>query len=97
MVRHVVLLGWTPDATAEQRASVVAALRALPRQIPELCSYTVAENVGHDEGNYDLAIIAEVDDLAGYEAYRDNDAHQALLRDSIRPLIERRAALQISI
>jgi len=96
MVRHVVLLKWRTESTPEQRAATIAQIRTLPSQVTELRSYTVEENVGSDDGNYDLAIIAEVDDLDAYAAYRDNPVHQAVIRDSIRPLLEQRAALQIS-
>lgn len=74
---------------------MIAELRRLPSQVPELRSYTVEQNVGSDDGNYDLAIIAELDDLDGYAAYRDNPVHQAIIRDAIRPWLEQRAALQI--
>ena len=96
MVRHVVLMRWKPDVTAEQRAATIAAIRRTPDHVPELRGYVVEENVGSDEGNHDLAIIAELDDLDGYAAYRDNAAHQALIRDVIRPVLSERAALQIS-
>lgn len=82
--------------TPEQRAATIAQIRTLPRDVPELRSYTVEENIGSDDGNYDLAIVAEVDDLDAYAAYRDNAIHQALIRDAIRPLLEQRAALQVS-
>jgi hypothetical protein len=96
MVRHVVLMSWKSESTPEQRAAAIAQLQTLPSQVPELRVYTVEENIGSDNGNYDLAVIAEVDDLDAYASYRDNQVHQAMLRDSIRPLLENRAALQIS-
>lgn len=97
MIRHVVLLQWKPEARGDQRAAAIARIRTMPSHVPELRTYAVEENVGTDDGNYDLAIIAEVDDLAAYAAYRDNDEHQAILRESIRPLLHKRAAVQVAV
>lgn len=95
MIRHIVLLKWKADTTPEQRAAVLERLQTLPPAIPELRSYTLEENIGTDPGNFDLAIIAEVDDLAAYAAYRDHPLHQAVIHESIRPNLEARAALQV--
>jgi hypothetical protein len=92
--RHVVLLRWTDEATAEQRAAVVDALATLPQLIPELRSYLVGEDVQETEGNYDLAVVADFDDERGYVTYRDHPEHQRILRELIRPILAHRAAVQ---
>jgi hypothetical protein len=95
MFRHVVILGWTESATAEQRRAVVDALATLPPQIPEIRSYRVGEDAGlAAQGNGDLAVVADFDDVAGYVAYRDNPVHQDLIATFIRPILESRSAVQ---
>jgi hypothetical protein len=94
MFRHISLLRWKPDATAAQRAAVPEALRALPSLIPTIRAYTLGEDVHETEGNYDLAIIADFDDKAGYIVYRDNPDHQRLIAELIRPILDSRAAVQ---
>jgi hypothetical protein len=94
MFRHVVLLCWKPDATDEQRTLVHDALLGLPPQIPEIRSYQVGVDVGETDGNFSLAVVADFDDKAGYVVYRDHPAHQRVIRDLIRPILEHRAAVQ---
>lgn len=95
MFRHVVMLRWTEAATAEQRDAVPTALATLPPQIPEIRSYQVGRDAGHAApGNYDLVIVADFDDVAGYETYRDNPVHEDVIARFIRPILESRAAVQ---
>jgi hypothetical protein len=94
MFRHVVLLRFTPESSAEERAGVGDALRTLPSHIPEIRAYSVGEDVGETDGNYNLAVVADFDDAAGYVVYRDNDVHQRIIRDLIRPILASRAAVQ---
>lgn len=94
MFRHVVLLKWSDDSTADQHQSVVDALRGLPAAIPELRSYVLGDDVGVDEGNFSLAIVADFDDVEGYLVYRDHPVHQAVIRELIVPIRESRSAVQ---
>ncbi len=95
MFRHAVMLRWTDTATAEQRDAVPPALATLPPQIPEIRSYQVGVDAGlAGSGNYDLVIVADFDDVAGYETYRDNPVHQDMIARFIRPILESRAAVQ---
>jgi hypothetical protein len=94
MFRHVVLIRWKLGTTAAQRTEVRAALQRLPDVITTLRSYEIGEDVGVTEGNADLAIVADFDDVAGYETYRDHPEHQRVLAELIRPLLETRTAVQ---
>jgi hypothetical protein len=94
MFRHVVLLRWSEAATAEQRAAVPDALETLPPQIPEIRSYRVGRDAGLAPGNFDLVVVADFDDVAGYEIYRDHPVHQDVIARFIRPILESRAAVQ---
>jgi hypothetical protein len=94
MFRHISLLRWKPEATSAQRAAVPETLRRLPDLIPTIRAYTLGEDVHETEGNYDLSIIADFDDKAGYVVYRDNPDHQRMISELIRPILESRAAVQ---
>jgi hypothetical protein len=96
-IRHIVLLKWKTEATPEERDRVVSELRRLPGVIPEIRRYLVEPNRGSDVTNFDLAIEGEFDDMASYVIYRDHPDHQAVIQTFIRPILEGRAALQISI
>ena len=95
MFRHVVILKWNESATAEQRDAVRDELRALPPQIPELRNYQVGVDAGlAPEGNSDLVVVADFDDVAGYLVYRDHPVHQDVIARCIRPILAARAAVQ---
>jgi hypothetical protein len=92
-LRHIVLLSFE-GATDEQRQAVVDGLRALPGTVESIRGYVVSTDAGINEGNHDLAVIADFDDEDGYVAYRDDPAHQAVIREHIRPILTGRAAIQ---
>jgi len=94
MFRHVVLLRWKPEATTEQRASVANGLAALPGLIPEIRTYTIGTDAHVNEGNYDLVVVADFDDVDGYLVYRDHPDHQTVIRERITPILAERAAIQ---
>ena len=47
-----------------------------------------------NEGNFDLVVVADFDDVDGYLVYRDHPEHQAVIRERIRPILADRAAVQ---
>ena len=93
-LRHISLLTFREDTTDDQIDAIVADLRALPGQIPEIRSYVVGTDLGLADGNASLAIVADFDDAAGYEVYRDHTAHQAVATDRIVPVLAGRSAIQ---
>ena len=85
---------WTPEATQEQKQRVAAELSRLPALLPVLRAYHMGADLGVNEGNFEWAAVADVDDLEGYLTYRDNPEHQAIIAEFIRPIIAERAAVQ---
>lgn len=97
MVRHVALLTFQPNTPRADLDAVADALRTLPGRIPDLRGYSVGVDLGlagADGGNADLSIVADVDDVAGYEAYRDHPEHQRIIAEMIRPILASRVAVQ---
>ncbi len=94
MFRHVVMLRWSQGASPAERSAVRERLAALPARIAEIRSYEVGLDARVNDGNYDLVIVADFDDVDGYLVYRDHPEHQAVLRDLIRPILAERAAVQ---
>jgi hypothetical protein len=95
--RHVVLLRWVAEATPEQRSAVQSGLGALPDRIPEIRSYTIGTDARVNDGNFDLVVVADFDDVDGYLVYRDHPDHVAVINESIRPILADRAAIQHEI
>jgi hypothetical protein len=92
--RHVSLLRWIPEATAEQRAAVESGIATLPSLIPEIRSYVFGPDAHVSEGNFDLAIVADFDDFDSYVVYRDHPDHVAVIAERIRPILAERSAVQ---
>lgn len=95
MIRHLVLFRFAESTTSEDVAHLEATISQLPSMIPEIRNYTFGPDVTGDDGNWDFAVSAEFDDVAGYEAYRDHEGHREIIVGTIRPLIAERAALQV--
>jgi hypothetical protein len=94
MFRHVVMMRFTPESTPAQRAAITEGLQALPGLIPELRNYSIGSDARVNEGNYDMVVVADFDDVDGYLVYRDHPDHQAVIRQHIRPIVADRAAVQ---
>jgi hypothetical protein len=97
MIRHIVLLELQPSATAADRAAILEALATLPDRIPTVRNYVAAADAGLAEGNADICAIGDFDDVAGYEAYRDHEAHRQVIADHIAPVLAGRTAIQVEI
>jgi hypothetical protein len=94
MIRHVVMMRWTPEATEEQKRRVAAELSRLPALLPVLRAYRMGADLGVNEGNFEWAAVADFDDLEGYLTYRDHPEHRAIIAEFIRPIMAERAAIQ---
>jgi hypothetical protein len=94
MIRHVVMFRWTPQATEEQKRRVVDELGRLPALLPVLRAYHVGPDLGLAEGNFEFAVVADFDDLAGFQAYREHPEHRRIIAEFIQPIAAQRAAVQ---
>ncbi|MCD9624382.1 Dabb family protein [Rhabdothermincola salaria] len=92
--RHIVLLTLADDAPPGRADEIVAALRRLPSAIPELRTYVVGVDAGVSPGNATIAVVADTDDQAGWERYRDHPEHQQVIAELIAPVLAARTAVQ---
>jgi len=97
MLRHVVLLSWTPDATEEQKQAVASELGKLPAVIDAIRVYRFGPDAGINPANCDFAVVADFDDAEGYVAYRDHPVHRKVIDDTINPIVAGRSAIQYRI
>ena len=82
---------WTPEATREQKERVKAELGRLPALIPQVRAYHIGEDLGLVGGvNFDFALVADFDDLAGYLGLPGERGAPEDRRD-LRPADRRRA------
>ena len=97
MVRHVALFNWKPETTAADVSKVEEALHQLPTKIACIQSYRYGRDLGVQEGNADFALVADFIDEQALETYANHPDHQAVLSSLIRPITERRVAIQYVI
>ena len=97
MFRHLVLIRFEPEATADQRQAVLDGLQALPAQIPEIIGYHAGLDAGLREGNHDLGITAEFADEGGWRTYLDHPAHVAVVTGLIRPIAADQSSVQFTV
>ncbi len=85
---------WTAGATEEQKQQVATELRRLPALLPVLRAYQVGPDLGLAEQNFEFAVVADFDDVEGWQAYRDHPAHRDVITRFIQPIAAQRAAVQ---
>ncbi|MDH4168636.1 MAG: Dabb family protein [Acidimicrobiia bacterium] len=94
MLRHVVLLRFTPQATPAAVAAAVDALRTLPDSIDAIVGYEVGVDAGLAEDNASLVVLAEFADAEGWRRYQEHPDHQRVLAEHLRPILAQRLAVQ---
>ena len=75
MLHHIIVAKFKEGTPQPEIAEIVAALRALPPQIPEIRHYQVGLDVVHSVRSYDFALVSAFDDLAALERYRVHPKH----------------------
>lgn len=97
MIRHTAMFRWVDGTTDAQVAAVTDALRALPPQIPSIKAYAAGPDLRLGDDRWDFAVIADFEDGAGYQAYADHPAHQAVATQLVAPIRAERVHVQIQL
>ena len=97
MLRHVVMFRWKPGTGVADLAALERALAELPAQVPEIRAYRFGRDAGLVQGNFDFAIVADFADEAAWRRYVDHPAHQKLVAERVRPILQERAAAQVRV
>ncbi len=56
---------------------------------PGRTAFTMGPDLGLRPGNYDVAIVADFDDVDSYQAYDTDPDHDRIRRELIAPISER--------
>ena len=97
MLRHVVLITWTPDATGTQKGAVASELGKLPGVIDVIRGYQFGPDARINPASCDFALVADFDDADSYLAYRDYPVHRKVVEDYLNPIVASRASAQYRI
>ncbi len=81
-------------STEDDRTAIVEALRALPPLVPEIKSYSVGKDLDVQDGSFDLVVVADFDNRAGFDAYNENQDHLDVIASAIKPHMAQRSAVQ---
>lgn len=87
MIRHVALFLFGDDVDEDQVEELRTALRTMPEVIPFIRRYDVGVDLGLANNPADLAVVADFDSVADYQAYASNPDHMAVVRDRVRPIV----------
>jgi Stress responsive A/B Barrel Domain len=94
----MVMFRWVPEATREQKERVKSELGRLPSLVPQVRAFHLGEDLGLvGDVNFDFAVAADFDDLAGYLAYRENAEHRTIVETFVQPIVGARGAVQYEI
>lgn len=89
MLNHIVLMEFKKDAPADCAQQVIAALKALPDAIPEIERLEVGIDVVGDPRAMDMGLVVRLSDQEALQRYIDHPAHQQIVKEIIRPHLER--------
>jgi hypothetical protein len=95
MIRHIVLFKLNASATPEAVEQIRAELAGL--SCPGRHGFTMGPDLRLRDGNMDLALVADFDDLEAYRAYDTDAEHERIRRDLIAPVAERIARCQFQL
>lgn len=91
---HAVVLKLKADVTDQQQREIIAELGALPSQIPEICSFRAGLDMGMDPSACHVSIVASFASVEDYDVYASHPAHIKVVSGNVRPVLEKRAAVQ---
>jgi hypothetical protein len=86
VVRNVVLAKLKPGVSDRDLDSMLAAMRSI--KTPGLLSITVGRDLGLRDGNWDVAVIADLADEESYRKYDADAEHNRIRREVVAPLVE---------
>lgn len=92
---HVALFTWKAGVAESDVAAVCEGLASLPGLIPEIQGYRFGRDAGLTDGNADFGVVADFADADAYRAYAAHPAHRDVIDRLLKPLMERRVAVQL--
>ncbi|GAA2253374.1 Dabb family protein [Actinomadura luteofluorescens] len=94
MMRHIVVLRWSDEATASQKRAAEAGFAVLPESIPQIRALRCGPDLGLGPGNHDFAAELDFDTVEDWRAYQESPAHKDFVTRTLKPILAGRAAIQ---
>lgn len=88
-INHVVLFGWTPEATPVQKQACAEALAGLKAVIPGILAYSGGDQNSPEAPGQgiDFGFVMTFADAAARDAYLPHPEHQRVIREHIAPIL----------
>jgi len=77
MLRHVVLIKFKEETTAEAIKEMEQGFASLAANIPEVRAMSFGDDLGMADGNFDYAMCADFDSRESWLAYQQHPEHLA--------------------
>lgn len=75
MITHVAVFRWKPGTDVADVAAFAAALDEMVPRIAAIRGYRHGPDIDANDGTWDYAVVAEVDDVEALRAYLEHPAH----------------------
>jgi hypothetical protein len=94
LLTHVALFTWKPGTTDQEVQALCEGLAALPGLIPQISTYRFGADAGLAGGNADFGVVAGFGSPEDYRAYAAHPAHRQVIDRLLKPILDRRWAVQ---
>ncbi len=84
--RHIMLMTFQPGATASQIQAALDGLATMPDLVPGILRYDFGLDLGLDDSNPDLALVADFASEEDWRTYASHPEHVAMSRAVIAPI-----------
>lgn len=96
-LRHVVLLRWRTDADPKAVANTLHMICKFALSFPGVRANVAEPDLGIVDGNWDACLMVDFQDCATWRRYMEDPRHIQLVTERLRPLLDERAAVQVSL
>jgi hypothetical protein len=94
LLRHIVLVSFKPEATADQIAAWHAAVTDMCETRSEIFSFSLGKNIGSGPNHHDAALVPDFEHIDAFRRYVGGNKHKAYVWDHARHVTARLAAFQ---
>ena len=96
MIRHIVVFRFRDGVSGDDRADLLAGLRALPERFPAMREFTMGVNQSRRDDRFTHGFTAEFADFDSLNSYLESQEHERFVAEEFRPLIAERAIVSFA-
>jgi hypothetical protein len=93
VIEHLVFFKLKADAPQAAGDKIVAGLRSLKSEIPEIVDLTAGWNFTERSQGHQIGLVVRLKDRKGLDAYQVHPKHQAVVQTLVKPHVENVLAL----